>query len=238
MRKPVKDIRVSLWFLLVSLLMIGAAWWCWHTYMTTPPYVDASRFPVKGIDLSAHNGYANLDAVAKAGYEFVWLKASEGKSSRDANFSLNYEKARHAGLKTGAYHFFRFDRDGVAQAKNLLGAIGNRPLELGIAIDVEESGNPRGIPLDSIRTRLQVMVEYLNMKGYRVTFYSNRSGWEKYIMEDFPGSQLWICTFSDNSANTDWDFWQYDHHGRVPGVRGDVDLNVFKGSREEWESLY
>ena len=32
----------------------------------------------------------------------------------------------------------------------------------------------------------------------------------------------------------DWVFWQFDHRGSVPGVRGDVDLNAFHGSRQDW----
>lgn len=236
-RPPIKDIKVAGWFVLVTLLLAGATWWAWHEYVSTPPYVDPERFPIKGFDLSAHNGYANLNAAAEAGYEFVFLKATEGVDFRDENFVLNYQKARHAGLKTGAYHFFRFDRDGIEQAVNLLKTVGRRPLDLGLVIDVEDAGNARGVPIDSIRSRLQLMVEYLNMRGHRVTFYSNRSGWEKYILPDFEGAPLWICSFNDNSRNDDWTFWQYSHHGEVPGIRGDVDLNVFSGSREDWDRL-
>lgn len=241
MKKPsdikIADKKIAGLFVLVLLLLAGAAWWAWHSYVTSPPYVDYERFPVRGFDISVHNGYANLNAAADAGFEFVWIKASEGKSLQDPNFALNYDKASRAGLKIGAYHFFRFDRDGVEQAQNLLRAIGKRRLELGIAIDVEKDGNPSGVALDSIRYRLQQMVEYLNLRGHRVTFYSNRAGWQDYLIEDFPGFPLWICSFTDNSANKDWTFWQYDHHGKVPGVRGDVDLNVFSGSREEWEEM-
>lgn len=216
-------------FLGVLLLLGGAIWWAWHYYVSTPPYVDHERFPVRGFDISAHNGYANFKAAADAGFQFVFIKASEGTDFRDENFVLNYNKARHAGLKTGAYHFFRFDKDGVEQANNLLRVVGPRPLDLGLVIDVEDSGNAKGVPLDSIRTRLQLMVEYLNMRGHRVMFYSNRQGYEKYLLRDFEGMPLWICQFTDNSMNTDWTFWQYDHHGKVPGIRGDVDLNVYAG---------
>lgn len=235
MKGRLAEIKIIAWFLLVVALLGGAGWWAWHKYVTTPPYVDPDRFPVRGIDISAHNGYANLDAVAAEGYDFVWIKASEGKGFRDPNFALNYDKARKAGLKTGAYHFFRFDRDGIQQARNLLNVIGKRDLELGIAIDVEEYGNPAGIPLDSIKNRLQVMVEYLNMKGHRVTFYSNRKGWEDILRDEYEGFPLWVCSFTDNSTADDWTFWQFNHHGKVSGVRGDVDINVFRGSREEWE---
>lgn len=234
---PIKDIKVAGWFVLVTLLLAGAVWWAWHEYISTPPYVDVERFPIRGFDLSSHNGYANLNAAAEAGYEFVFLKATEGAGFRDENFVLNYQKARHAGLKVGAYHFFRFDRDGIEQAVNFLKAVGKRPLELGLVIDIEDAGNARGVPLDSIRARLQLMVEYLNMRGHRVMFYSNRSGWEKYILPDFGDAPLWICTFNDNSRNSDWTFWQYNHRGQVPGIRGNVDLNVFHGTREDWERL-
>lgn len=237
MKRPLKDIKVTGWFLLVSLLLIGSCVWAWHEYMSTPPYVDPERFPIKGIDLSAHNGYANLNAAAAEGYEFVFLKASEGVDFRDDNFVLNYNKARHAGMKIGAYHFFRFDRDGIEQAKNLLRSVGRRKLDLGLVLDVEEHGNAVGVPMDSIRSRLQVMVEYLNMQGHRITFYSNRAGWEKYLVDDFAGFPLWICSFTDNSTNDDWTFWQYNHRGKVSGVRGDVDINVFSGSREDWEKM-
>ena len=234
--KPKKDIQVSLIFLGVTLLLAFAAWWAWRQYMESPPYIDRERFPVMGIDVSAHNGMMNLDAAARDGVEFIWIKASEGTDFRDENFSINYDKATHAGLKVGAYHFFRFDRDGVDQAVNLLKTIGKRPLDLGVAIDVEDHGNPSGIPPEVVNDRLQRMVEVLNLRGYRVVFYSNRSGYEKYLMDNFRGFPLWICSFSDsNAAARDWSFWQYDHHGSVDGIRGDVDLNVFAGSREDWE---
>lgn len=236
MKRPVKDIRVAGWFALVTLLLAGACWWAWHRYMSTPPYVDPERFPVKGLDLSAHNGYANLNAAAAEGYEFVWLKSSEGVSFRDENFVLNYQKARHAGMRVGAYHYFRFDRDGIEQAVNFLNAVGRRHLDLGLAIDVEEQGNARGVPVDSVKARLQLMVEYLNMAGHRVTLYSNRAGWEKYLMPEFEGMPLWICSFNDeNAMSGDWTYWQHNHRGKVAGVRGDVDINAYSGSRSQWE---
>lgn len=226
------------WFLLVVLALGGAAWWAWRQYVITPPYVDPHRFPVRGLDMSWHNGFANLRAARNAGYSFIFFKASEGVDWRDDNFGINHEKAREAGLKTGAYHFFRFDRDGVEQALNLLRVVGDRPLEMGLVIDVEEHGNKKGVPLDSVKLRLQQMTEYLNMKGHRVMFYSNREGYEKFLRDDFQGFPLWICSFSDNSVYDDWTFWQYDHHGKVPGVRGDVDINAFSGSPAEFELAF
>jgi lysozyme len=237
--KPRKDILVAIGFLLVSVLLGLAIWWAWHHYISTPPYVDNMQFPVKGLDVSAHNGMMNLDAAAEEGYSFVWIKASEGSTFHDENFSLNVKKARHAGMRTGAYHYFRFDKDGVSQAVNLLRAVKGHRLDMGLAVDVEDAGNARGVPQDSIIFRLQQMQDFLNLCGYRVTFYSNRDGYEKYLLENFRGFPLWICSFSrENALNDDWTFWQYDHHGKVAGIIGDVDLNVFNGSLEDWEALF
>lgn len=235
-RRPLKDIIAAVGFLAVIVLLALTAVWTWRTYLMTPPYVDAERFPVKGIDVSAHNGMMNLDAAAADGIEFVFIKATEGKSFRDENFAINYLKAGHAGLKRGAYHFFRFDVDGIQQAENLLKAVAGRPMELGLVIDVEQHGNPEDVDPDSIAARLRDMVDILIMSGHRVTFYSNRDGYDKYVFPTLPGYPLWICSFKDENAQmSDWTFWQYDHHGKVAGIRGDVDLNVFHGSRSDWQ---
>ena len=81
------------------------------------------------------------------------------------------------------------------------------------------------------------MVDYLNLLGHRITFYTNKEGYYDYIADLFPGAPLWICSFSSNPINAEWTFWQFNHHGKVRGIRGDVDLNAFCGSREDWEDF-
>lgn len=230
-----KDLPAAIGFLIVSVCLVLASVWAWNEYFTSAPYVDTERYPIRGIDISAHNGMMNLDAAAADGVAFAFIKASEGISFRDENFSINYKKAGHAGIKRGAYHYFRFDCDGVKQAINLLSVVRNRQLELGIAIDVEDHGNASDVPPELIQQRLQDMVEYLNLMGRRVMFYTNREGYEKYLMDNYPGYPLWICHFSETPFDADWTFWQYDHHGKVKGIRGDVDLDVFIGSHSDWE---
>lgn len=232
----IKDRYAALGFIVLAVILGFTCIWAWRQFITSPPYVDPERYPIRGIDVSRHNGLMNLDAAASDGIEFIFIKASEGIDFRDENFRINYHKARHAGLKIGAYHFFRFDRDGVLQAKNFLKAIGMRPLQLGVVIDVEQQGNPKDVAIADITERLTRMKEYLNLKGYRVTFYTNVDGYYEYLAENFPGSPLWICSFSEIPFNGEWTFWQYNHRGHVAGIRGDVDLNVFCGNRKEWES--
>lgn len=228
------DILIFLCFLTAAALLTWAAYAAWVNFRTSPPYVDRDMYPVGGFDISAHNGDINFKSAAKDGLEFVWIKATEGVSFRDKKFTLNHEKAGNAGLKRGAYHFFRFDKDGVEQAINLLDAVGERDLELGVAIDIESSGNPEGIDEDLIKERITAMVEYLNLRGLAPTLYCNKADYYKYMAESFPGNSLWICSFTQDPISAPWTFWQYNHKGAVRGANGKVDLDVFGGTREEW----
>ena len=234
-RTKFRDIKVALIFMGVALLLAATIWYAYIQFISSPPYVDPERYPIRGLDVSAHNGMMNLDAAAAEGYRFIFIKASEGITFRDPNFRINYSKADHAGMQIGAYHFFRFDCDGIPQAKNLLSAIDGRPLHLGVAIDVEEQNNASGIDSLLIAKRLTDMIEYLNLNGLRVTLYSNRDGYYDYIRNTVPGACLWICAFNSIPINAEWTFWQYNHHGRVAGIRGDVDLNTFCGTEKDWQ---
>ncbi|MDE6541089.1 MAG: hypothetical protein K2L74_03660, partial [Muribaculaceae bacterium] len=62
---------------------------------------DRTRYPMRGIDISAHNGLVDFRRVAADSVAFVFLKASEGDSFRDATFDDNYFRARQAGLAVG-----------------------------------------------------------------------------------------------------------------------------------------
>lgn len=231
------DIAIFLCFLLAAALLAWAAYAAWIHFRTSPPYVDRDRYPVLGIDISSHNGDVDLHKAKDDGVEFVWMKASEGETFRDKTFSSNHTKAGLAGLKRGAYHFFRFDKDGIVQAVNLIEAVGDRDLEMGVAIDVESSGNPDGIDEDLIKERLSAMVDYLNLKGISPTLYSNKKDYFRYLADSFPGHSLWICSFSEDPISTFWTFWQYNHRGTIKGINGNVDLNVFGGSRDDWREF-
>lgn len=234
-KRPPKDIAAGVIFLSVVCLLTGSAYWAYRENMVATPYVDSEKYPVRGIDVSRHNGMIDFSEVAASGMDFVFIKASEGRAHQDSLYVRNSREARKAGLKTGAYHFFRFDKDGVEQAINFLDATRGIPHELGLAIDVEKAGNPADIDPEEVRKRLTSMIDYMNLLGHRVMIYTNLEGYEEYIADDFPGYPLWICRFRENPIITEWTFWQYSHRGKVAGVKGEVDMNAFCGSREDWE---
>ncbi|MDE7160214.1 MAG: hypothetical protein K2O24_05150 [Muribaculaceae bacterium] len=234
-----RDVLVCVLFAVVAGCLAWAGWQAWTWWKSTPPYVDETRFPVRGIDVSGHNGMMNLEAAGKeTGISFIILKASEGVTFQDKNFRINYDKATEAGLLTGAYHYFRFDCGGTDQARNFLRTIGDRELPLGLFIDIEDHGNANGVPMSKISSRLTAMVEYLNLLGHRVTVYSNTDGYYKYVEPILPGADLWIASFkSVPPPLPNLFFWQFSHSGRMAGIRGKVDLDAFAGSRAELDAF-
>ena len=199
--------------------------------------VDRALYPVMGIDISAHNGLIDFDSVAAADIDFVYIKASEGDTFRDIAFPYNLLHARDAGLAVGAYHFFRFDCDGRTQAENLLSAIDRINLDLPIAIDIEEWGNPADIETELIVSRLETMQAILEAQNFRVIFYTNKNGYTRFFKRlSSPNAQLWICSFTNPPIAAEWRFWQHSHIGRIPGASTVVDLNTFNGSEADFQN--
>lgn len=190
--------------------------------------IDPKTYPIRGIDISAHNGLVAFDSVAVAGYTFVYIKASEGATWHDARFEDNYRAARTAGLAVGAYHFFRFDVTGWKQAINLLSALRGAKLDLPVAIDIEESGNPSEYTTDEIIENLADMISVLERAGRPVILYTNKKGYVRFVKHHFDDVPLWICSFTEPpiAERTRWTLWQHSHEGRVSGIRGSVDLNT------------
>ena len=202
--------------------------------------IDNSIYTTQGVDISAHNGVVDFDSVAQSGIRFVYMKATEGATWRDSRFASNYAEAAAAGLNVGVYHFFRFDIEGWRQSVNLLRTIGSRRLDLPIAIDVEEWGNPSGYSTEQVVDNLRSMIELVRRVGREVIIYTNKDGYHRYVRGRFDDVDLWICSFTNPPLHEHerWTLWQYSHIGHVDGIKGAADLCTFntpcKGGYESW----
>jgi lysozyme len=198
--------------------------------------VPRDRYPVRGIDVSAHNGDIDFRSVASDSVDFVYIKATEGISYKDPKFDQNCDSAIAAGLNVGVYHFFRFECDGWRQSENVLRAIDNKRIKLPIAIDVEEWGNPVEETTETIIRRLNDMIDHLAINGHHVIIYTNKRGYSRFIRNNFKDIETWICSFTiPPLAHENWTLWQHSHRAKVKGIEGNVDLNTFNGSRSDWQ---
>lgn len=229
--------------IIVVLLILGSLAWggyvLWRNLRRTTVHINRTEFPIAGIDVSMHNGDIDFDKVAADSIQFVYIKATEGVTYVDPQFYANYFKSRQAGLAVGVYHFFRFEKNGTLQAENLLNTIKGMSFDLPIVIDVERHGSLASLTVaeESIPLRLRDMVNALEKNGFTPIIYCNMDGYKDFYLNGFEDCRLWICTFRKPVAAVKWTFWQYSQWGKVDGIDGDVDLDVFVGSRKQFEKL-
>jgi lysozyme len=201
-----------------------------------------SEFPVWGLDVSHHQGEIDWRAVARAGIEFAFIKASEGRDHRDREFARNWSGAREAGVARGAYHFFTFCTDGRAQAENFLDALAGSIGELPPVVDVEFSGNcKQWESIERIRGELRAFLEHVEQAVPRSPIlYFPRDAYARILYGHFDDRPAWprnVWTRPSDGADSRWLFWQFADNGRISGVSTLVDLNVFRGTRAEFEAL-
>jgi lysozyme len=198
------------------------------------PWALAKRYNVRGLDLSHWNGrviYDNLDSL-----DFVFLKVSEGDNRVDNTFGQHYEAFRERDIPVGAYHFFRFDVDGKEQARHFLRQLDGRRLQLPLVIDVEQDGN-HFVGNEKVRMRLkEFMTELKKHTRQKPIIYTNGNGYSNFIEDDFDHHTLWLsATNTWRPAMMDCTFWQFNMDADLMAITHRADLNVFRGSREEWE---
>lgn len=210
----------------------GAVWWCYNRWFSERANPSIEEYSIRGIDISAHNGKVNFSLLKSAGVDFAYIKATEGADFRDRRFLQNVAGLRRAGIPAGAYHFFRFDRDGEMQAWNFINALKGRNFTLPPAVDVEDWGNVAGISPARVRAELKRMLDLLTREGYEPVVYSNKKGYHRYLRSYFSDYPLWICSFTDPplGSDTTWAIWQFSHRGELPGIEGPVDLNTIRPS--------
>lgn len=194
---------------------------------------DRARFPVRGVDVSHHQGAIDWTALKTGGIAFAYIKASEGGDFRDPKFAENWRGAARAGIARGAYHFFTLCRKGSAQARLFIAVVPKTPGALPPAVDLEFGGNCARRPS---RAALQIeLASFLKAleAHYRVRpiLYTTRAFHDAYLRGAFKGYGFWVRSIylEPDFRTSSWLIWQFHERARKPGITGPVDLNVFRG---------
>ena len=200
---------------------------------------DRSEFPIRGIDVSHHQGKIDWRRVAADDVSFAIIKATEGGSHVDTAFAENLREARAAGLAVGAYHFFTFCRPGADQAKNFISVVPRGEPLLPPVVDIEFGGNcPQRPSPDQLNAELAAFLGPVETAfGKQAIVYLTDEAAEAYS-RSIVTRQRWLRSLAMKPSENDWIYWQYHNMGRVDGISGDVDLNVLKGGRETLAELF
>lgn len=236
----------SIVLVLVSVGLLGGAAYV-ARYLFENGYVrfnypDKQRFPIRGIDISHHQGKIDWLSLRNEQFQFIYIKATEGGDHKDRRFKSNWESAARHGILRGAYHYFTFCKSGKEQADNFIATVPTEANTLPPGIDIEYAGNCKSRPkreevLSEVRTFAQELINYYHR---RPIFYVTEEIYADYLKGEINDFPLWIRDiyfepkFRDRSS---WVIWQYANRGRVQGVTGPVDLNVFNGDLAAFRNL-
>jgi GH25 family lysozyme M1 (1,4-beta-N-acetylmuramidase) len=212
---------------------------------------------IPGIDVSRWQGDINWSAVKNAGVEFAFCKATEGVDFVDIKFLQNMNNASAAGVYIGPYHFARINSnvsnplDAVSEAHDFVDAI--EPFYqtpgkfLRPVIDVENYAEKGSLTAN--RTYLSQWVrDFAGVVEARLgltPIIYTMGGYANNLIEpDLAQYPLWLASWSTAPPNLpnpvlngvwdDWTFWQYSDSGSIPGIAGAVDLDVYRGTREQF----
>jgi lysozyme len=201
-------------------------------------YPDPERFPVRGIDVSHHQGPIDWPTVASEPHlAFAYVKATEGGDWTDPRFAENWREARRAGLRVGAYHFFTFCRPPLDQARHFLSVLPRDAGTLPPAVDLEFGGNCSRTPEQhALRRDLAVWLQAVEQAtGSRPVIYVTREAYDAFLDGGDVDHPIWIRDIWAEPRlpnGVRWALWQFANRGRVRGIDTVVDLNVFAGSPE------
>lgn len=194
----------------------------------------------KGIDVSNWQGKIDWNAVKNAGYEFAFMKATQGNWFIDKTFDADRQGAKDAGLKLGYYHYFEPGVDPDAQAKFFCDKIGKvEPDALRLVIDAEGDGWMNYSADQRVAMVDQFLKGVQNRVGMKpeVCIYCSPNFADEVLLNSpkLKDYSLWIANYGVNEPHLPrpwdkWDFWQYTSSGSVPGINGRVDLDVYNGS--------
>lgn len=185
-----------------------------------------------GIDISEFQGEIDFEEVRRSGIEAVYIRVGAGEYT-DEYFAENYERAKAAGLKIGFYHYVtaRSVDEGRRQARFFASLAAGREPDMRLAMDFEYFGS---LSVSQINAISEAYLDELTALTRReAVIYSDLSNarniFSRALAEKYP---LWAAQYGadEPSANGKWREWvgfQYTDEGRVGGIYGNVDRNIF-----------
>ena len=191
-----------------------------------------------GIDVSSYQESIDWQQVRDAGIEFVMIRIGgrgygyEGNLFADSMANAHYQGAKEAGLKVGAYFFSQATEEAEAleEAQFALKLLEGWELDLPVAYDwefISYEARTGYTDLYTVAMCSIVFCEEMKLAGYDPMVYFGL--WYGYpffeLLMQYP---VWIALYTEEmDYNYRFDMWQHSCTGNVPGVKGDVDLNIY-----------
>jgi lysozyme len=187
---------------------------------------------LSGIDVSSYQGEIDWARVKAAGVAFAFARISDGLDVIDAQFAANFAGMKRAGVRRGAYQYFRAGADPIAQARLAVATVRRAGhADLPLVVDVETDD---GQPVDVVQAALRRWLDWVTRRTHRAAIIYTSPAMSALLASRFAAYPLWVAHYDVDCPTLPdgwerWTFWQRSAHGRVDGIAGDVDLDDFAG---------
>tara|TARA_B100001287_G_scaffold251712_1_gene233127 strand:+ start:4187 stop:4963 length:777 start_codon:yes stop_codon:yes gene_type:complete len=251
MVKRIKRNKYKKWFFILLFINVS---YLTYQYVETPSlyyyfrsvlnqFFFSPKLPtgdyIYGIDISEYQGVIAWNKIHKINEEktidFVIVRATAGNNHRDRFFTSNWREAGNKKIIRGAYHYFRPNENSTEQANNFIKNVKLSSGDLPPIIDIERISKIQSINSLKVGVRnwMKIIEEHY---GIKPILYTGAHYYKDYLAKDFNEYKLWVANY--NQVNLPlkkhkWMMWQFSDNGSASGIKGPVDLNLFKGSKVE-----
>lgn len=249
-----KMLKFSLWFLFISLLFA----WLYQNRLAIAYYFSfRSKHSIKefkkevedarvfqliqkhpnsliGIDVSEYQGnirWEEVDSVDQKPIQFILVRATAGKDRVDKKFHENWKSLDFKKKIKGAYHYYRPNENSIHQANLFIKTVRLQKGDLPPVLDIENLSKTQSI--DSLKKGLKRWLAKVE-DHYKVKpiIYTGEKYYQDFLKRDFENYTFWIANY--NGWVQDFPekatFWQFTEKGSVPGIQGNVDINLYNGT--------
>lgn len=247
--------RLPCWVRILLLFLGGIVYaWAFYYFFVSPTgfrwralYGDAEYpdgYEIHGIDISHYQGDIDWNKLkmAKIGnspVKFILIKSTEGSNQLDENFNDNFYQAREYGFIRGAYHFWSNKSTPRQQAYYFLKQVHLEDGDLPPVLDVEHKPKDKSNEefQRDVLTWLHIVEDKYHVKPILYTYYKFKEAYlNTPVFDDYP---YWIAHYYVEKVayKGPWKFWQHTDVGKLPGIKGYVDFNIYNGSYYDLRKL-
>ena len=222
------------------------------SFENTPQIMDNALASLKeeldrrgnGIDISHYQEEIEWDKLRHAMIEgcplrFIIIKSTEGSSIIDERFDEYFYEAREHGFIRGAYHFWSNKSSPRDQANYFLSKVKLEKGDLPPVLDIELKPKDRSVEdfQRDVLTWLHIVEDRYHVKPILYTYHKFKEAYlSAPVFDDYP---YWIAHYYVDQVEYkgQWKFWQHTDVGRLPGIKGYVDFNIYNGSYYDLKKL-
>lgn len=191
-----------------------------------------------GIDVSSHQGNIDWASVKAAGINFAIIRvgyrgSQTGALVEDSCFKKNIQGATANGINVGVYFFTQAttEAEAVEEASMALTLCSGYNLSYPIFVDTENgSGAARANGLDkgSRTACVAAFCKTIANGGRKAGVYASKSWYNNKIdASAFSNYFIWVAQYNTTcNYKGKYNMWQYSSKGSVPGIKGNVDVNI------------